>query len=120
MRVYIAGPYSNADPAVVATNVLRAIEAGNKVAEAGCDVFIPHLNHYWHQKFQHPYEFWMKQDMAWLETCKIMIVVGEESGGVKREIDMARRLNIQVYRGVASFLRDLAIAKDAARDFGIT
>jgi len=102
-RVYIAGPYSNEDPGRVAMNVLGAIEAGDKIARAGYDVFIPHLNHYWHKFFQHEYDFWMKQDDAWLEVCDALVRIGGASHGADEEVERAKSLGIPVYFGVEEF-----------------
>jgi hypothetical protein len=104
MKIYCAGPYSNERPDVVVLNVLTAIEAGDDLANAGHDVFIPHLNHYWHQKYPHEYDFWMKQDDAWLEVCDALVRVGGTSKGADAEVERATELGIPVFYSVKAFL----------------
>jgi hypothetical protein len=103
-RLYVAAPYSNERPDVVVLNVLTAIEAGDDLANAGHDVFIPHLNHYWHQKYPHEYDFWMKQDDAWLEVCDALVRVGGHSKGADAEVERAKELDIPVFYSVKEFL----------------
>ncbi len=101
MRVYIAGPYTKGD---VALNVRRAIEAGNRVAEAGHYPFIPHFSHVWHLLCPHEYRFWMRQDLAWLPLCEALIRLPGESSGADEEVQRADLLGIPVFRSVEEFL----------------
>ncbi len=104
MRVYIAGPCTKGD---VAENVRNALEAGNRVAEAGHTPFIPHLSHFWHFVFPHEYQFWMRQDMAWLDVCDALICLPGPSAGAEQEVRHALvDLKIAVYFSVESFLND--------------
>jgi hypothetical protein len=103
MRVYVAARYSADSPDQVALNVLRAVEAGEKLANAGHDVFIPHLNHYWHKFYPHDYEFWMKQDDAWIQVCDALVRLDGVSRGADREVERATELGIPVYYGTEEF-----------------
>jgi hypothetical protein len=101
MLVYIAGPYTKGD---VAENVRRAIEAGNCVANLGHTPFIPHLTHFWHMMFPHPWEFWMKQDFQWLGRCQALIRLSGESKGADLECEMAKKCQVEIYYSVEEFI----------------
>lgn len=100
--VYIAGPYTGGDPRI---NVIKAIDAAEKVAEAGYVPYIPHLNHVWDSIHPHDYEFWMDQGAEFLVRCDTVIRLPGESPGADREIDMAKKMQIKVYYGVEEFLK---------------
>jgi hypothetical protein len=76
--VYVASPYTKGD---VAVNVRNNIEAADRLAVAGFAPFVPLLTHFWHLLFPHPYEFWCKQDMDWLERCDAIVRLPGESSG---------------------------------------
>lgn len=97
MRIYIAGPYSKGD---VAQNVRNAMFAANYLAHIGHTPFIPHLSHFWHLAFPHPYEFWLKQDMVWLLQCDAILRLEGESNGADKEVAEAEKHGITVYRSV--------------------
>jgi len=101
MRVYVAGPYTKGD---VAVNVRAAIEAGQRIVEAGHTPFIPHLFHFWHLIFPGPYEQWTRMDFEWLECCDALVRLPGESAGSQAEEDRARHRGIPVFYDVASFL----------------
>ena len=94
MRVYVAGPYTGADPAV---NVRAAILVGARLLDAGHVPFIPHLTHFWHLVSPRPYEDWMQLDMAWIEVCEAMFRIPGESAGADREVARAKELGIPVF-----------------------
>lgn len=97
MRIYVAGPYTQGDPAV---NVRRAVEAADGLAKRGHVPFIPHLSHFWHLLFPHEYVFWMEQDLAWLRQCEAILRLEGESPGADCEVRMAEELGLGVYRSV--------------------
>ena len=94
VKIYVAGPYTRGD---VAKNVKEAIETGDALAQLGHFVFIPHLSHFWHLLTPHEYDFWMKQDMAWLEICDAVFRFEGESKGADIEVDYAVRNKKPVY-----------------------
>lgn len=94
MRVYIAGPYSQGDPVL---NVRTAVTVADQIAEAGGFPFVPHLSHLWHTISPHKYEFWIAQDMEWLEACDIVYRIAGESTGADGEVKRAEELEIPVY-----------------------
>lgn len=101
MRVYIAGPYTLGD---VAVNVRTAIEAGQRVLDAGHSPYIPHLTHFWHLLFPAPAQQWYDHDLIWLRQCEAMIRLPGESKGADQEEAQAEFLGIPVYRSVSAFL----------------
>ncbi len=101
MKVYIAGPYTAGD---VVINVRNAIEAAERVAMAGHDPFIPHLTHFWHLVFPHPYEYWLRLDLAWLKACDALIRLPGESSGADREVVWCETHAYPVYYSVDEFL----------------
>lgn len=115
MRVYIAGPYTLGD---VAQNVAAAIEAGNAVMNAGHTPFVPHLTHFWHLLYPHPYETWLAYDNMWLIVCDAVIRLPGKSLGADQEEQLARQwaaqqenlawrwaeLSIPVFYSIGDFL----------------
>ena len=93
-RIYIMGPYTGGD---VAQNVRRAIEAADVVVDLGGTPYIPHLSHFWHLIKPHKYEFWMEQDIQWLEVCDAAYRLPGESKGADREYTRCGELKIPVF-----------------------
>lgn len=104
LAVYIAGPYTKGD---VVMNIRKAVEAADVLANVGCAPFIPHLSHLWHTISPHDYEFWLDQDMQWLERCDVLLRLPGESAGADREVDIAFALSIKTYYGVYNLLDDI-------------
>lgn len=97
MKIYIAGPYTKGD---VAENVRNAIFEGDYVARLGHTPFIPHLTHFWHMLLPHKYEFWMQQDMVWLDLCDAVLRLPGESAGADAEVQRAIDTGKPVYYSV--------------------
>lgn len=93
-RIYIAGPYTKGD---VAQNVRNAIIIADRLAQVGYVPFIPHLSHFWHLLCPHDWEFWLDQDLDWLEVCDCLLRLPGESVGADREVERAFELGIPVY-----------------------
>lgn len=89
MYVYIAAPLTKGNRTM---NVRRAIDAGDKIASRGHAVFIPHLYEFWDLIHIHEYEFWMKQDFAWLKKAEIVVRLHGPSEGADREVGIARQM----------------------------
>lgn len=96
-KIYIAGPYTKGD---VAENVRTAIYQGDYVAGLGHYPFIPHLSHFWHYLLLHDYEFWIKQDLMWLECCDAILRLKGESSGADAEVKRAIELGLTVYTSI--------------------
>lgn len=107
--IYVASPYTNGQ---VGENVRNNVDAGNVLAEMGFIPFIPLLSHYWHMMFEHDHEFWMKQDLAWLEKCDAILRLPGESRGADREVKFAHEHGIKIFiyggeiKDLASWLRE--------------
>ena len=96
--VYIAGPYSKGN---LLKNVDNAVQAGEKLLKYGYAVYVPHLTHYWEwYHAQHPYEFWLEFDMAWLRKCDCVLRIPGESSGADEEVRLARTLNMPVFDSI--------------------
>ena len=94
MRVYVAGPLTKGDQLL---NIRSAVEAGDRIQDAGHTVFIPHLSAQWHMLRPHGYEWWMRWCMDWLGVCDVLLRLPGESSGADREVERARELGIEVF-----------------------
>lgn len=86
-RVYIAGPYSTGSPQ---ENTDRAIDVADQIVDLGADPFIPHLFHYRHARRERPYQFWIDEDLRWLEVCDALFRFPGKSSGAENEITVMR------------------------------
>jgi hypothetical protein len=105
LKVYIAGPYSKGD---VEANVRVAIDHANILLSFGYAPYVPHLNHFWNSVHKHSYEDWMALDLEFLRTCHALLRIPGKSPGADREVEEARKLGIQVYRGLEELLTETA------------
>jgi len=94
MIVYIAAPLTKGDRP---KNLNRAIDAGERIANRGHVVFIPHLFDLWHLIHPHEYNFWMRQDLAWLRKCEVLVRLHGFSEGADKEEGLARQWGLAVY-----------------------
>jgi hypothetical protein len=99
--IYIASPYTKGD---VAVNVRQSLDAADAIAGAGYVVFAPLLTHFWHMVHPRPWEFWVEQDLAWLERCDAVVRLPGESKGADAEVVRARELGLPVFFGLDAFL----------------
>ena len=96
-RVYVAGPYTQGDPAV---NVRNAIQAGDDLMTAGYAVFIPHLSHFQHLLFPGPYQDWIDHDNEWVPACDAVLRLPGDSPGADKEVELAEHLGLPVFGSV--------------------
>lgn len=101
LRVYIAGPYTKPDPCV---NTFNAVQAGQKLLEAGHYPFVPHLTHFWHTMAPNPYEKWLELDMEWLKVSDCVLRLSGESSGADAEVAEAEALGIPVFHNINQVL----------------
>lgn len=101
MRVYIAAPYTAPDQA---ENVRNAIVAFLQLADAGHVPFCPHLYHFLHMFSPREYAYWMRQDIAWLDVCEVLVRLPGNSKGADTEEARARARGIPVFYSVGEFL----------------
>jgi hypothetical protein len=107
LRVYVAGPYSNGDPQ---TNTDNAIDVGEQITQMGADPFIPHLSHYRHLRHPHDYEFWIDEDLRWLDVCDALYRMPGDSKGADGEVAYAKAHGIPVFYSLeelAKFIKSL-------------
>jgi hypothetical protein len=93
-RIYIAGPYTDPDPA---SNTLAAIMEGHALLDLGFAPFVPHLTHYMECLQHRPYEQWLEMDFAWLRVADGVLRLPGASSGADREVALARELGIPVF-----------------------
>lgn len=85
---YIAGPFTNPDPA---ENTHRAIQCATKLLDDGLVVpYVPHLTLFWHAITPRPYETWLAMDLVVLRRCDALLRLAGHSPGADREVAVAR------------------------------
>jgi hypothetical protein len=92
--IYISGPYSVGDRL---ENVSKAIDIAEQISAAGHTCFIPHLNHFWNERHEHDYNFWMDQDLDMLSRCDALVRMPGDSPGADEEWGKAIALGIPVF-----------------------
>lgn len=92
--VYIAGPYSQGHKKM---NVFNAMACGEKVIQKGGLPLIPHLSHFWDEKFPKPINWWYSYDKELLKKCDYLVRLHGESKGADDEVELALVLGIKVY-----------------------
>jgi hypothetical protein len=112
MKIYIACPYSHPQQAVRDARVLAADKYAAKLMEQGHIVFSP-LSHS-HPISKHckvdptDHDFWLRQDLPWLEMCDEMHVLclpgWESSRGIATESNRAASIGMIVVFVPGTFL----------------
>ena len=97
-HVYVAGPYTAPTEAEVLANVERAIDAGNRLLDAGLWPYVPHLSHYLHARKARHYEEWMNLDLAVLTRMDAILRLPGPSSGADREVEFAEFSDLPVFR----------------------
>lgn len=96
--VYLAQPYTNPDPDVIAYRVEQGFKATAKLMNEGHLVFAPIVHTHELGKFVDPelskqHDFWMRQDIAILRHASELVILTlegwEQSKGVAQEILVA-------------------------------
>ena len=85
-HVYVAGPYTAPTPEGVVRNVEVAIDAANRLLDAGLWPYVPHLSHYLHARKARDYEAWLGLDLAVLGRMDALLRLPGESRGADREV----------------------------------
>ena len=93
IRIYCAAPLHGSGS--VDTNVKRALAMGEAVMEAGMIPFVPHLFMFWHFRHEHPAEYWLAMDKAWLLQCHFMVRLAGDSPGATLEEGWADEAGIK-------------------------
>jgi hypothetical protein len=91
--VYIASPYTIGD---TEANVRRSMDCADTLLDLGYHPFWPLNTHYLHINKQRPYQFWMKNSIAWLLKCDCVLRLPGESSGADAEVQIAKSEGIPV------------------------
>ena len=95
--IYIAGPYTLPDPC---ENVHKAVKAADALLRMGYAPYVPHLTHFWHTMYPHPYETWMGLDLPFVAKCDYLVRLPGVSAGADREVSLALNLGKPVFYGM--------------------
>lgn len=106
MITYLASPYSpTSEGDSIEERVTLACRAAATLMRAGHNVFapIPHSHavaEHLSEEHRFDHEFWMKQDLAVLRHCGLLVVLKlagwDRSRGVARELELAETLGIPI------------------------
>lgn len=100
-RVYVAAPYTAPTREQIVANVARAVQATAEVMRRGHDAHCPHsATDPVAQAEPLDYERWMRLDFGIIEKWATAILVVDDSPGVRRELELAKRLGLKVYLSV--------------------
>jgi len=97
MYIYVAGPYTDPDPA---TNARNAILVGSELMDLGLTPFVPHLNLIWDLVVPKSYDDWLAWDMKWLARCDAMLRIPGDSPGADLEEAFCQEQGIPVFRSI--------------------
>ncbi len=112
--IYVAGPLWQG---VVALNIRHALEAAEKLFDAGFVPFVPHLTHFWnfaipHPDTRHEDAFWMKLDHEMLKHCDCLVRLPGASIGADMEVEWAQQLGLSVFMSVDDAIAWLGLLTD--------
>lgn len=100
LHVYVSGPYS-LDPERFTA---MAIDVGERLLQAGHVPEIPHLTHYWSQRYAHPYPEWIGYDLEKQARCDCTLRFSDApSRGTEIERHNAWRLGQPWYSSEGAF-----------------
>jgi len=105
MLIFVSGPYTKPDPVL---NTRKAVKTGIELMRMGHEVVIPHLSLFAHYLIPLSYESWLRNDLAILERCDLVLRLPGESKGADRECARADALNIPIIdAGVDDWRKEL-------------
>jgi hypothetical protein len=102
--IYVAAPYTHADPAVVKQRMLDFAKVMSTLIAQGEHPVSPLMNHflvdYAETDFPLTWEYWQEYSYSLLSVSKELLVITmdgwEQSTGVAAEIEMAKQLNLPI------------------------
>lgn len=103
-RIYLAAPYSHPDPVVRQWRTELADKAAAYLMQANDQPVFSPLSHS-HRVADHidnhlDHDFWLRQDLGWLEACDWMYVLmlpgWDQSDGVALELEWAKKWQITI------------------------
>lgn len=104
LKVYVAGPLGQGSKEEQEANVRNAIDAADKLLQAGAAPFVPHLFYHWDLRHKHGYEEWLELDRAWLESCDCVLRLPGASVGADLEMEWAAGLSMPVFHSIEDLL----------------
>ena len=104
LRVYIASPYTQGDPAI---NVKRQMDVFNMLMDHGVIPFAPTWAHFQHLYEPKGYEEWMEWCLEWVQQCDAVLRLEGYSPGADREVELAEKLGIKVFYNIYSVINFL-------------
>ena len=102
LNIYLASPYSDELDHVREARFKLACQAAAQLIATGKTVFSPIAHSHSITSYGLPmnWEFWARQDLAFIECCEEMVVLQlpgwEKSVGVKAEMDRAKDLGMPI------------------------
>lgn len=107
--VYVAGPYSQGDPA---ENVATAVRVASLLMDRGWAwPLVPHLSHLWHMIAPRPHRDWIDLDLALLARCDGLVRLPGASAGADGEVDWAVEHGVPVHRLPLAWSSTTALAR---------
>ena len=106
-RIYIAGPLSSKTVPGYLSKVSTMLKIAKRVARMGYSPFIPCNDILLGILDGHfAYEDFFQMSIAFLEVCDAIFVI-DTSPGVLREIELAKKLNIPIFRSLKALAENL-------------
>jgi len=97
IKLYVAAPYTLGNPSV---NVLRSMEAANKLIDLGFAPYCPLLNHFLHELKPRSYDEWVAQDDEWVKLGNALLRLPGPSKGADREVGLAIQYGLPVFYSI--------------------
>ena len=108
MKVYIAGPYRAATPALVDANIKQARDAMADLLRQGHTPFCPHsMSGAFERDYADiPDEAYLEMELEWLRLCDAILMLPgwEQSSGSLAEKALAEELDLPVYYAIGAGL----------------
>jgi len=110
-RVYVAGKYDDKDVVSVLENMRYGMRICTGLLAMGYAPFCPWLDYQFvlmrTDKEKLTKEMFYKYSIAWLEVSDCMLVLDNwhNSGGTKREIEIAKEIKIPIYYSIGELLK---------------
>lgn len=97
MLIYIASPYTIGD---AVPNVSRQIDAAEALAQRGHVPIAPLLSHYWHERYQHDWQFWLNLCKRIVPVCDAVLRLDGDSLGADVEVALAIDCKMPVFYSI--------------------
>jgi hypothetical protein len=107
IRVYVAGKYNGPNVIDVLSNMRKGIELSVEIMKLGFAPFVPWLDFQMGLHAEFDVETYKACSMEWVKVCDAVLLVPNQvrSAGVQAEIDMARKLQIPVYKDIDALIQ---------------